>query len=57
MLKEAPGDLPQLVVIDGGKGQLNYACQALAELGLTGRMTIISLAITKIGRASCRERV
>lgn len=44
MLKEAPEDLPQLVVIDGGKGQLNYACQALAELGLTGRMTIIGLA-------------
>ena len=34
MLEEAPDDLPQLVVIDGGKGQLDFAYQALAELGL-----------------------
>ena len=35
MLAEAPDDLPQLVVIDGGKGQLAFAYEALAELGLT----------------------
>ena len=44
MLQEAPDDLPQLVVIDGGKGQLAFAWQALAELGLTDRMTVIGLA-------------
>ena len=44
MLSEAPDDLPQLVVIDGGKGQLDAAWQALAELGLTERMTVIGLA-------------
>lgn len=44
MLEEAPDDLPQLVVIDGGKGQLEFAYQALAELGLTDRMTVIGLA-------------
>ncbi len=44
MLEEAPDDLPQLVVIDGGKGQLDFAFQALAELGLTDRITVIGLA-------------
>ena len=44
MLREDPDDLPQLVVIDGGKGQLDFAYQALAELGLTDKLTIIGLA-------------
>ena len=44
LLAEAPDDLPQLVVIDGGKGQLDAAYQALAELGLTERLTVVGLA-------------
>ena len=44
MLAEAPEDLPQLVVIDGGKGQLAFAYEALAELGLTERLTVVGLA-------------
>lgn len=44
MLAENPDDLPQLVVIDGGKGQLDFAWQALAELGITDRLTVIGLA-------------
>lgn len=44
MLRENPEDLPQLVVIDGGKGQLNYAWQALQELGLTDKLTVVGLA-------------
>lgn len=44
LLRENPDDLPQLVVIDGGKGQLDFAYQALAELGLTDRLTVIGLA-------------
>ena len=44
MLAEAPDDLPQLVVIDGGKGQLNFAWQAIQELGLEGRFTVVGLA-------------
>lgn len=44
MLEEAPDDLPQLVVIDGGKGQLDFAYQALFELGLTEKLTVIGLA-------------
>ena len=44
MLAENPDDLPQLIVIDGGKGQLSFAYEALAELGLTDRLTVVALA-------------
>ena len=44
MLEENPDNLPQLIVIDGGKGQLSFAYEALAELGLTDKLTIIALA-------------
>lgn len=36
--------LPQLVIIDGGKGQLNAAVEALEELGIRGKMNIMGLA-------------
>jgi len=44
MLEETPDDLPQLVVIDGGKGQLDFAYQALSELGLNDKLTVVGLA-------------
>ena len=44
MLAEAPDDLPQLIVIDGGKGQLEFAWQALCELGLSDKLTVVGLA-------------
>jgi excinuclease ABC subunit C len=44
LMEENPDDLPQLVVIDGGKGQLAFAYEALAELGLTDKLTVIALA-------------
>lgn len=36
--------LPQLVIIDGGKGQLSAAMESINELGLAGRMTIVGIA-------------
>ncbi|MFI5195749.1 MAG: excinuclease ABC subunit UvrC [Chitinophagales bacterium] len=36
--------LPQLVIIDGGKGQLSAALESIEKLGLTGSMTLIGLA-------------
>lgn len=36
--------MPQLVVIDGGKGQLGAANEAINELGLAGKMTLVGLA-------------
>lgn len=36
--------LPQLIVIDGGKGQLSSALNSLEKLGLAGRIGIIGIA-------------
>jgi excinuclease ABC subunit C len=36
--------LPQLVIIDGGKGQLSAAMKSLEALGLVGKMTVIGIA-------------
>ena len=43
-LKEEEQAFPQLVIIDGGKGQLNAANEAIEELGLQGQMTLVGLA-------------
>lgn len=37
-------DLPDLIIIDGGKGQLSAACEALKELNLYGKVPIIGIA-------------
>ncbi len=37
-------DLPNLIIIDGGKGQLSAACEALKEIGLYGKVPIIGIA-------------
>ena len=37
-------DLPQLIVIDGGKGQLSSAIKSLEVLGLRGKIAIIGIA-------------
>ncbi len=44
MLEEAPDDLPQLIVIDGGKGQLGMAYEALCELSIQDRLMVVGLA-------------
>ena len=44
MLAENPEDLPQLIVIDGGKGQLSFAYEALCELGIIHKVTLVALA-------------
>ncbi|MDN3204903.1 excinuclease ABC subunit UvrC [Algoriphagus sediminis] len=43
-LIEEKKPLPKLVVIDGGKGQLSSAVEALKELDLYGKMPIIGIA-------------
>lgn len=43
-LKEEQQPLPQLVIIDGGKGQLGTAMEAIEELELHGKITLIGLA-------------
>jgi len=36
--------LPQLIIIDGGKGQLNAAIEGLEEVGMSGKSTVVGLA-------------
>ena len=36
--------LPQLIIVDGGKGQLSAALESLDKLGLRGKITIIGIA-------------
>lgn len=36
--------LPQLIIIDGGKGQLSAALKSIDELGLRGKIAIIGIA-------------
>jgi len=36
--------LPQLVIIDGGKGQLSAALESIENLGLRGKLTLVGLA-------------
>lgn len=38
------GELPDLIIVDGGKGQLSSACEVLKELGLWGKVPIVGLA-------------
>ncbi len=43
-LKEEGQDLPQLVIIDGGKGQLSSAVKSLEELDLLDEIVVIGIA-------------
>jgi excinuclease ABC subunit C len=43
-LKDEGISLPQLIVIDGGKGQLSSAVKSLDKLGLRGKISIIGIA-------------
>jgi excinuclease ABC subunit C len=43
-LIEEQASLPQLVIIDGGKGQLGAAMEAIESLKLNGKMTLVGLA-------------
>lgn len=43
-LIEEDEDLPQLIIIDGGKGQLNSALKSLELLGIRNEVTIIGIA-------------
>jgi excinuclease ABC subunit C len=43
-LLEEKKDLPDLVIIDGGKGQLSSAVEVMDELGITSKLTVVGLA-------------
>ena len=37
-------ELPQLVVVDGGKGQLSAAVEAFDEMGIRGKVALVGIA-------------
>ncbi|MEO9966164.1 MAG: excinuclease ABC subunit UvrC [Reichenbachiella sp.] len=43
-LQEEKLDFPDLIIVDGGKGQLHAACDALKELGVYSDVPIIGIA-------------
>lgn len=43
-VQESGNPMPQLIVIDGGKGQLSAALESIEALGLTGSTTLVGLA-------------
>lgn len=43
-LLEEKAELPQLIIVDGGKGQLSAAVKSLDQLKLRGKITIIGIA-------------
>ncbi|MDE6325442.1 MAG: excinuclease ABC subunit C, partial [Duncaniella sp.] len=43
-LVEEGRELPQLIVVDGGKGQLSAAVEALDEMGLRGTIAVVGIA-------------
>lgn len=55
-------ELPDLIVVDGGKGQLGMAVKAIEEAGLDDRIDLLSLAKEKVfnvkgGKEKREERV
>ena len=45
--KEKQAQLPDLLLLDGGKGQLNVAVRVLKEFGLTGQLDLLGIAKEK----------
>ena len=43
-LRDENQPLPQLVIVDGGKGQLSSGVKALKDLGLFGKIAIVGIA-------------
>lgn len=44
LMQESPDDLPQLIVVDGGKGQLSAAVETLESIGLRGVISVVGIA-------------
>ncbi|MFZ0130969.1 MAG: excinuclease ABC subunit UvrC [Desulfobacterales bacterium] len=54
---EAPAPPPDLLIVDGGKGQLNIALAVVADLGLEGRFELIGIAKKDALRGETADKV
>lgn len=52
---EAP--LPDVLLVDGGKGQLNVAGAILEQLGLKGRMVVLGIAKKDVSRGEKEDKI
>ncbi len=48
---------PDLLMVDGGKGQLNIALSVLADLGIEGRMAVIGIAKKDEAKGETEEKI
>jgi excinuclease ABC subunit C len=49
--------MPDLLLVDGGKGQLNIAIAVLAQLGLASRFTVAGIAKRDIDRGETEDKI
>lgn len=49
--------LPDLIVVDGGKGQLNIAVSVLKQLGLANRLNVIGIAKKEVERGESDDKI
>lgn len=54
---EASSPYPDLLIVDGGKGQLNIACAVIADLGLKNQFDIIGIAKKDADRGEPHDRI
>ncbi len=54
---EASTPYPDLLIVDGGKGQLNIACAVIADLGLKDRFDIIGIAKKDADRGESEDKI
>ncbi|MFZ1198761.1 MAG: excinuclease ABC subunit UvrC, partial [Desulfobacterales bacterium] len=54
---EAPAPPPDLLIVDGGKGQLNIALAVVADLGLQDRFDLIGIAKKDVLRGETADKV
>jgi excinuclease ABC subunit C len=55
--KEKPDPLPDLLMVDGGKGQLNIAVSVLKSLGLYGTLDVLGIAKKDSLKAELQDKI
>ena len=49
--------LPDLLLVDGGKGQLNIALKVIAEMGMEGAFAVAAIAKKEIARGEIQDKL
>ena len=54
---EKSGSLPDLLMVDGGKGQLNVALDVIEALGLSDKMNVLAIAKKDSRKGEVRDKI